>query len=178
MKWTKNWNDGWIAKLKDDQREAKANIAVIVSTVLPKEIDRFGFVGGVWVADFASVVGLATALRESLIQVTQARSALVGRTEKVELLYNYLSGPEFQQRVEAIVESFVSMQEDLEAEKRAMERQWAKREKQIQRVGQSTSGMYGDLQGIIGASLPQIKLLELPPAERSEELEKIENGIG
>jgi hypothetical protein len=159
---TKNWNEGWVQKLKDDQREAKADIAVIVSTVLRRDIDRIGQADGVWVADFGSFLGLATALRATLIQVAQARSSLVGRTEKMELLYTYLSGPEFRQRVEAIVESFVAMREDLEAEKRAMERQWAKREKQIERVVHSTTGMYGDLEGMIGASLPHIELLKLP----------------
>lgn len=165
---TKNWSDVWVPKLKDDQREARADIAVIVSTILPKEVKRIGYIDGIWVSDVGCVVGLATALRASLIQVAQARSALMGKAEKMDLLYNYLSGSEFRQRVEGIVESFVSMQEDLEAEKRVMERQWAKREKQIQRVVQSTTGMYGDLQGMIGAALPHIHLLELPWGTNSE----------
>jgi len=102
-----------------------------------------------------------------LIEVYQARTALVGKNEKMEIIYKYLSGSEFRQRVEAIVESFVTMKEDLEAEKRAMEKAWAKREKQIQRVVQNTAGMYGDLQGIIGASLPEIKILQLPGGDNS-----------
>ena len=102
-----------------------------------------------------------------MIEVYQARTALVGKNEKMEIIYKYLSGSEFRQRVEAIVESFVTMKEDLEAEKRAMEKAWAKREKQIQRVVQNTAGMYGDLQGIIGASLPEIKILQLPGGDNS-----------
>ena len=102
-----------------------------------------------------------------MIEVYQARTALVGKNEKMEIIYKYLSGSEFRQRVEAIVESFVAMKEDLEAEKRAMEKVWAKREKQIQRVVQNTAGMYGDLQGIIGASLPEIKILQLPGGDNS-----------
>jgi len=161
----KSWSEAWIQKLKDDQREARTELAVIVSVVLPKEISRIGYVDGIWVSDFPSVVGLAMALRASLIELAQARSALVGKSGKMELVYNYLSGPEFKQRVEAIVEAFVTMRDDLDAEKRAMERVWAKRERQIHRVLQSTAGMYGDLQGIIGASLPEIKLLELPAGD-------------
>jgi Uncharacterized protein conserved in bacteria len=134
---------------------------------LPKGITRSGNLDGVWVTDFQSAIGIATALRALLIEVYQARTALVGKNEKMEIIYKYLSGSEFRQRVEAIVESFVAMKEDLEAEKRAMEKAWAKREKQIQRVVQNTAGMYGDLQGIIGASLPEIKILQLPGGDNS-----------
>lgn len=165
---TKAWSDGWIDKLKNDQRQAKCDLAVVVSSVLPKGINRSGNLDDVWVTDFQSVVGLATALRALLIEVYQARNALVGKSEKMEIIYKYLSGSEFRQRVEAIVESFVNMKEDLETEKRAMEKAWSKREKQIQRVVQNTAGMYGDLQGIIGASLPEIKILQLPTGDNSE----------
>ncbi|MGC8653251.1 MAG: DUF2130 domain-containing protein [Candidatus Kryptoniota bacterium] len=165
---TKAWSDVWIDKLKDDQRQGKFDLAVIVSSVLPKGINRSGNVDGVWVTDFQSVIGLATALRALLIEVYQARNALVGKSEKMEIIYKYLSGSEFRHRVEAIVEAFVAMKEDLEAEKRAMEKVWSKREKQIQRVIHNTAGMYGDLQGIIGASLPEIKILQLPGSDNSE----------
>ena len=162
---TKNWANDWIQKLKDDQRAVKAEIAALVSLVLPKDIDRFGLSEGVWVSDFSSVVGLATALRVNLIDVAYASNALKGKSEKMELVYQYLSGPSFRQRVEAIVESFVSMKNDLNAEKRSMEKIWAKREGQINRVINSTAGMYGDLQGIIGSALPEVKILELPATE-------------
>jgi len=159
---TKTWSDGWVQKLKDDQRSSKAEIAVIVTSVLPKEINRFGSYDGVWVTDFPSTIGLAMALRENLIQVAFARTALVGKNEKMELIYNYLTGSEFSQRVQSIVESFIAMKEDLDAEKRAMEKLWAKREAQISRVIKNTSGMYGELQGIAGSSLPEIKMLQMP----------------
>jgi hypothetical protein len=159
---TKSWDYKWIQKLKDDQREAKAVIAVIVSEVLPKDVNRIGQVDEIWVTDFRSAVGLAMALRAGLVEVANARIASVGQSEKMEQMYNYLSGPEFRQRVEAIIESFKAMKEDLDAEKRAMQKIWAKREKQIERVIKNTSGMYGALEGIIGASLPSIKILELP----------------
>jgi hypothetical protein len=168
-KTAKNWSDGWVQKLKDDQREAKADIAVIISTSLPKDVAHVGQADGIWVADVQSAIGLATALREGLIHLAQARRALIGKNTKMEAIYNYLSGPEFRQRVESIVGSFASMQEDLNAEKRAMERAWAKREKQISRVIENTAQMYGDLQGMIGASLPEIKVLELPSGEQSKD---------
>jgi hypothetical protein len=166
---TRAWSDTWIAKLKDDMRAAKADVAVLVTEVLPKDCEHSGLVEGVWVADFPFALGLGMALRDALLQITQARGAASGQAEKMEVLYRYLSGPQFRQRVEAIVESFSTMKVDLDAEKRAMERQWAKREKQIERVISNTSGMYGDLQGIIGAALPAVKMLELSPGDTSSQ---------
>lgn len=168
FKRTKAWSDSWIPKLKDDQRAAGADIAVIVSTTLPKDIRHFAQLEGVWVTDTQCVYGLASALRNGLIQTADARTALVGKSDKMEMMYSYLSGPEFRRRIEAIMESFVSMKHDLDAERRAIEKIWAKREKQIQRVIQNTGGMYGDVQGIVGASLPEINLLELPTEEPEE----------
>lgn len=158
---TKAWSEGWIDKLKDDQREAKADIAVLVTTTLPKEVGKFALVNGVWVTDFPLTVCLAIALRVNLIQVSNAKLAAVGKNEKMEVLYSYLSGPGFSQRVEVIVGAFAAMKNDLDHEKRAMNKIWSKRERQIERVITNISGMYGDMQGIIGASLPQIKSLEL-----------------
>lgn len=175
---TKAWSDGWIQKLKDDQREAKADIGIIVSSVLPKGITHIGSIEGVWVTDFPSLVGLGTALRAGISQLAHMQGALDGKGEKMELIYKYLSGPEFRHRVEAIVEAFVTMKTDLDSEKRAMERTWAKREKQIQRVIHNTSGMYGDLQGLIGSSLSPIPLLEMSPEEKTEVPESSEEKPG
>lgn len=162
---TRNWSDGWIQKLRDDQRDAKADVAVIVSDVLPSGAGCISQVEGIWITDFRSALGLAMALREALLQVSHARAALAGKNEKMEFLYAYLSGPQFKQRVEAIVESFATMKTDLDSERRAMEKQWAKREKQIDRVLKHTSGLHGDLHGIVGASLPAVKMLELSPGD-------------
>jgi hypothetical protein len=159
---TKTWSDGWIEKLKDDQRTIKAELAAIATTKLPKDISHFCCLQGVWVTDFSTVVGVASALRANLIQVAMTRLAVEGKSDKMEMLYEYLSGTEFKQRVEAIIESFMSMKEDLDRVKRAMETNWAKRDKQIQKVIQNVSGMYGDMQGIVGATLPKIEYLELP----------------
>ncbi|MBI5878369.1 MAG: DUF2130 domain-containing protein [Chloroflexi bacterium] len=166
---TKAWSDGWIPKLKDDQRALRAEIAVLASVALPKEVTHFANVDGVWVTDFPTRVGVASALRTNLTQVAMARLAAEGKSGKMEMLYGYLSGTEFKQRVEAIVESFVTMKEDLERERRAMETSWSKREKQIERVTRNVAGMYGDMQGIIGATLPKIEYLELPsPSDGSQ----------
>ncbi len=159
---TKNWSDSWIQKLKDDQREVKADLAILASESLPKGFHHFRQISGVWVTDILSAVSLALALRVVLIQVARERAVQVGKKEKMEVAYNYLTGPEFKNRVEAIVESFTAMKEDLEAEKRATQKIWAKREKQIERVISNTAGLHGDLQEIAGASLPTIKMLELP----------------
>jgi len=158
---TKTWSDGWIEKLKEDQREAKADIAAIVSTVLPKDAAGIIQIGGVWIADYTLAAGLAMALRAGLIQVASVRTSLAGKREKMDMLYEYLSGPEFRQQIGGIVEAFVSMKKDLDAEKRAMERLWAKREKQIEKVIRNTGRMYGSLQGVIGRGLPELKVLEL-----------------
>lgn len=158
---TKNWADAWIDKLKEDQREARADIAVIVSSVLPKGIDIFGYVSGVWVCRHDIAINLAISLRMNLAQVSHALKSLEGKNEKVEMLYTFLSGPEFRQQVEGIVEAFQNMKADLDSEKRAMEKIWAKREKQIERVVKNMGRMYGSMQGIIGRTMPAIGLLEL-----------------
>jgi hypothetical protein len=157
---TKNWSDGWLPKLREDQRAAKAEIAVIISQALPKEVETFGFVDGVWVADPKVALPVALALRQTLIEVASTRQASEGQQTKMEMVYSYLTGPRFRQRVQAIVEAFSSMKEDLDREKKTITRQWAKREEQIDRVMQATVGMYGDLQGIAGKTLQEIEGLE------------------
>ena len=160
---TKNWSDGWIPKLKEDQRTLRADVAVIVTAALPKGCSRFTVIDGVIVTDFACATALAAILRRQLIAVAQARSAAATKEEKLELLYRYLSGVEFRQRVEAVVEAFETMKSELEQERRAAERQWSKRAKQIETVTINLAGMYGDLQGMV--ALPLIAALELPAAE-------------
>jgi hypothetical protein len=165
---TKAWSDGWVDKLKEDAREVKAEIAILVSTVLPKGLSGFGRVGGVWVCDHSLAVCLAQALRTGLIDVASAKMSASGKNEKMEMLYEYLSGPEFRQQVEGIVEAFTGMREDLDREKRAMEKIWAKREKQIERAVKNMGRMYGSMQGIIGRSLPELDLFDLKAIARPE----------
>jgi len=161
FKRTKNWSDAWLAKLRDDQRTAKAEIAVIVSQVLPKGVETFEMVEGVWVTHPRAALPVAMILRQSLLELALARQATEGQQTKTEMVYQYLTGPRFRQRVEAIVEAFSTMQEDLDKERKAIMKQWAKREEQIERVMGATVGMYGDLQGIAGKSLQEIEGLEL-----------------
>lgn len=166
---TKHWQPLWLDKLKEDQRAAGGSIAVIVSVVLPDGIQGFGRLDGVWVSDLKSWPALAVALREQLIQVAFARSASEGKNEKMELLYRYLAGDEFRHRVEAIVETFTAMQAQLNRERRAMEKIWREREKQAQRIITNTVGMYGEMRGIIGATMPEIEALELEEVKRLED---------
>jgi len=158
---TKNWSNGWLAKLRDDQRAAKVEIAVILSQVLPEGVETFGFVEGVWVAKPQTAIPVAVMLRYALIEIATARQASEGQQTKMELVYQYLTGPRFKQRVQGIVEAFSAMKEDLDKEKKAITKQWAKREEQIDRVMQSTVGMYGDLQGIAGKTIQEIEGLEM-----------------
>jgi hypothetical protein len=162
---TKNWNDGWLAKLREDQRQAKAEIAVIASTVLPRDVDSFDQIDGVWIVHPKCVLPVAMSLRHMLMEVSAARSASEGQQTKMEIMYGYLTGPKFRLRVQAIVEAFSTMGEDLIKEKKATLRQWAKREEQIHRVMDATVGMYGELQGIAGKSLGQIEGLEMDAAQ-------------
>jgi hypothetical protein len=157
---TKNWSDGWLPKLREDQRAAKAEIAVIISQVLPKEVETFGLVDQVWIAHPKVALPVAIALRQTLIEIAGARQSSEGQQTKMEMVYRYLTGPRFRQRIQAIVEAFSSMREDLDRERKAITKQWAKREEQIDRVMQATVGMYGDLQGIAGKTLQEIEGLE------------------
>ena len=166
---TKNWSDTWLVKLREDQRTAKAEIAVIISQALPKDVDTFDVVDGVWVAHPRAAIPVAAILRQSLLDVAMARSASEGQLTKTELVYQYLTGPRFRHRVEAIVEAFSTMQNDLNRERKAIMKQWAKREVQIERVMQATVGMYGDLQGIAGKTLQEIEGLEMLALEGPED---------
>lgn len=161
FKRTKNWSDAWLVKLRDDQRTAKAEIAVIVSQILPKGVETFEMVEGVWVTHPRAALPVAMILRQSLLELALARQATEGQQTKTEMVYQYLTGPRFRQRVEAIVEAFSTMQEDLDKERKVIMKQWAKREEQIERVMGATVGMYGDLQGIAGKSLQEIEGLDL-----------------
>jgi len=172
---TKNWCEGWLGKLRDDQRDARAEIAVLVSQALPKGVETFDLVEGIWVTHPRSALPVALALRQNLIDLAAARQAADGQQGKMELVYQYLTGPRFRQRIQGIVESFSSMREDLDRERKVITKQWAKREEQIERVMGGTVGLYGDLQGIAGRTLPEVEGLELksleagePPAPKAE----------
>ncbi|MBV8090706.1 MAG: DUF2130 domain-containing protein [Alphaproteobacteria bacterium] len=158
---TRHWQPGWVDKLKEDQRAIGASLAVIVATALPDGITEFGRLDGVWVAGLRAWPALAMALREQLIQVAFAHAAAQGKHEKMECLYRYLAGDQFRSRIEATVEAFTALQRGLDGERRAMERIWKEREKQIDRVLANTVGMYGEVRGILGSTLPPVPALEL-----------------
>jgi hypothetical protein len=159
---TKNWSDGWLGKLREDQRAAKADVALIVSQALPKGVQTFDFIDGVWVTDPKCAIAVAVALRETLLAVSATRLAGEGQQTKMEIIYRYLTGRRFRHRIEAVVERFTEMQADLDRERKAMTRLWAKREEQIHGVVETMAGLYGDLQGIAGRSLQEIAGLEVP----------------
>jgi len=149
---TKAFSDGWLQKLKDDQRKLTAEIAVLVSEALPKDCSTFGYTNDIWVSNPQCAISLAGALRVQLINVAVARAAAEGAKQKSEILYEYVSSTQFRQRVEAIAEAFIGMQSGLQEERRAAQKQWAKREKQIEQVISNTAGMYGELQALTGLS--------------------------
>ena len=160
LKNTKAWSEQWIDKLKTDQRAITADYAVIVSETLPSGVDSAKYHKNVWITKKDFVIGLACALRMNLIQIAMARRANEGKKEKTDLLYSYLSGTEFRLRIEAITESFTNMQLEIEKEKRYFSNKWARDEKNIRQVIDNTYGMHGDLKGIVGNVLPQIKGLD------------------
>ncbi|HRN87883.1 DUF2130 domain-containing protein [Hyphomicrobium sp.] len=170
---TKNWSDLWLPKLRGDQRAAKAEFALLVTNALPKNVEAFDLIDGVWVAEPRCAIPVAIALRQSLIELATARDAKKGQQTKMELVYEYLTGPRFRHRVEAIVEKFTDMQLDLDRERKWMTKQWAKREQQIRIVVEATAGMYGDVQGIAGQALDEIEALTLPMIE-ADNLESVD----
>lgn len=158
---TKHWSDGWLSKLRDDQRIAAAEVAVIVSQALPKDVETFGLIDGVWIAATRCALPVAIAVRQTMIEIAAARSAQVGQETKMAMIYQYLTSPRFRHRIEAIVEKFSDMQADLDRERKVMTRLWAKRREQIRGVIEATAGMYGDLQGIAGKTLREIEGLDV-----------------
>jgi len=162
---TQNWSNDWAPKLRADMRSAGADVAVLVSTARPDGLDTFAERDGIWVCAPRFAVALGAVLRSSLSEVAQARAAREGQATKTELLYDYLTGPQFRARVEAMLEPFVAMQEALAKEKRQITSQWALRDKQLDLALAAISGMHGDLQGIAGSSLPEIDGLSAPLLE-------------
>jgi hypothetical protein len=160
-KHTKQWQSEWLPKLREDLRTYKGNVAILASQTMPDGLETFGIKDGVWVTCFDCLPGLAMAIRHELIAIAYERNAASGKGEKMEMLYNYLIGHEFRQKIEAIVEVFTSMREDLEKEKNVMERVWKKREMQLARLAVNTSRMYGEMQGLVGSALPTVAGLEL-----------------
>ncbi|MBR0707023.1 DUF2130 domain-containing protein [Bradyrhizobium liaoningense] len=163
LKNTKNWSDGWLPKLRDNKRAANADVALIISTALPKGVETFDLIDGVYVAHPRCAIPVALTLRHGLLEVTNARTSQAGQQSKAEQVYQYLTGPRFKQRIEAVVERFKDMREDIDKERKFMMKNWAKREAQVSAMIESTVGMVGDLQGIMGQAMPEIAAIDEPP---------------
>ena len=157
---TKNWSPGWLSKLRGDQRAAKADLAVLISQAMPPDVQHFNEVDGVWVSSISCTLPVAVALRASLLQLSGQRRATEGQQTKSEMVYSYLTGPHFRSRIDAISERWREMRKDLDDERRATLLRWKKREKQLEILLESTTGIMGDLHGIAGQDLPEIEALE------------------
>ena len=168
---TKDFQGSWIEKFKADMREKAADIGVLVTEAMPSDMERMGLRDGVWVCSYEEFKGLSGVLRESIIQVSTALGSQVNKGDKMQLLYDYLTSNSFRMQVEAIVEGFTSMKTALESEKRAMQRIWKEREKQIDKVINNTIDMHASIRGIAGNAIQAVKALELP----GEDLDDIED---
>ena len=157
----KNFNKAWIEKLKNDKRTRNADVAILVTQTYPKDMTCFGERDGVWICAFSEVMALTTALRHTIISVADTKKAEENKGEKMHMLYSYLTGLEFRQQIETIVEGFMSMKNSITRERVQMEKLWKEREKQVEKVLISTSGMYGSIKGIAGSSIGNIPLLEM-----------------
>lgn len=163
---TKDFQKTWIEKFKVDMRNKNVDIGVLVTQVMPNELDRMGIIDGVWVCTFDEFKSLSAVLRESIIKINEAKKSQENRSDKMGLLYNFLTSNEFKMQVEGIVEGFTKMQSDLDSEKRSMQRIWKQREKQIEKVIDNTVNMYGSIKGIAGNAIGNVKSLELPYQEK------------
>jgi hypothetical protein len=170
----KTWGGDWLSKNREDQRIAGAHVGAIITTTLPKGVDTFDRVDGVWVATMRCTLPLAKALRQALIEVAMAKVAVQGRDDKMQHMFQYLTGAHFRGRVSAIVEAIVEMGTDLEAEKRAQTKHWARRQRRLELLMTGTAGMYGDLQGIVGRSLPELQGLSVPQLDDGSKSEPSE----
>lgn len=177
VKSTKGFSDEWLSKLKKDQGIVQADVAILVTRSLPKELTNFGMIKQVWVTLPQYAVALASTLRMQLIELAKLKRSLEGQDEKMSALYHYLTGPQFRNRVENLVMAFVQMQQELEKERRSLTAIWKRREGQIQRMLESTANMYGEFQGIIGGALPSIQQLELESGLEKPELRQPSEGL-
>lgn len=157
---TKAWSNGWIDKLKADKRNTGADVAILVTQAFPKDMEKFGEKDGIWVCGFNEVSSLAHALRSGITKVFDAQKAQDGKGDKMQMLYDFLTGNEFRGQIEAIVEGFMAMKQGIMKERIQMEKIWKEREKQLEKVLLSTSGMFGSVKGIAGASVGDIPLLD------------------
>ncbi|MEX1202512.1 MAG: DUF2130 domain-containing protein [Ferruginibacter sp.] len=159
---TKGWQNTWIDKLKSDMRSRGADIAILVTQTFPKDMERFGEKDGIWICNFAEAASVSAIIRNGIIKVYEIQRSEENKGDKMQLLYNYLTGVEFRGQVEAIAEGFLSMKNSITRERLQMEKMWKEREKQLEKVLINTSALYGSVKGIAGASVGDIPLLDGP----------------
>lgn len=157
---TKSFTNEWIEKLKNDMRAQQSDIGIIVTETLPRDMNTFGFKDGVWICRFNEVKPLSYILRDSLIKINTALVTQENKADKMHVLYNYLTGIEFRQNIEAVVEGFLSLKDGITREKIQMEKIWKEREKQLEKVLNNTIQFYGSIKGIAGNAIGDLKILE------------------
>jgi hypothetical protein len=157
---TKGWNNSWIDKLKNDMRSRGADVAILVTQTFPKDMERFGERDGIWICNFSEVTSVSAIIRNGVLKIYEIQRSEENKGDKMQMLYNYLTGVEFRGQVEAIAEGFLSMKNSITKERIQMEKMWKEREKQLEKVLLNTSGLYGSVKGIAGASVGDIPLLD------------------
>ncbi|MBC7534158.1 MAG: DUF2130 domain-containing protein [Ferruginibacter sp.] len=157
---TKTWSNSWVDKLKADMRSRGADVAILVTQAFPRDMERFGEKDGIWLCTFNELASVSHLIREGILKIYEIQKREENKGDKMQLLYNYLTGNEFKGQVEAIVEGFMAMKSGISRERIQMEKIWKEREKQLEKVLISTSGMYGSVKGIAGASIGDIPLLD------------------
>jgi len=166
---TKGWSNNWVDKLKNDKRNTGADVAILVTQTFPKDMDRFGEKEGIWICNFNEAGSVAHMLRNGIIKIYEIQKAQEGKGDKMQMLYDYLTGNEFRGQIEAIAEGFMAMKQSITKERIQMEKIWKEREKQLEKVLLSTSGMYGSVKGIAGASIGDIPLLDGTDVEETDQ---------
>lgn len=159
---TKVYGSDWIDKLKSDMRQRGITVGVLATEAMPKDMERFGLMDGVWVCPLSDVKPLAHVLREQVMRLGEMLASQHRRDDKMSMLYDYLTSDVFRQQVESIMQAFLAMKSDLDKERLAMEKLWKQREKQIDIVLKSTTTMFGEISGIAGAAIGPVSVLELP----------------
>ena len=160
---TARWDNSWLAKVREDRRNANASFCVIVSAVLPKGTSGFDYIEDVWVCSFSLAIPLAKVLRQTIIQNSYFQQAGQDRNTKADRMYDYAIGQDLIQRISGIVDGYRGLCSEFDREKRATTAAWAKRQKFHDMLLNGASGLYGDVSGIAGNSLPKIEGLEYQP---------------
>ena len=157
---TKGWNNAWIEKLKNDKRNRGVDVAILVTHAFPKDMERFGEKDGIWICTFNEVGSVAYLLRKGIIQIQEVQKSQENKGDKMQMLYDYLTGIEFRGQIEAIAEGFMTIKNGISKERMQMEKIWKEREKQLEKVLLNTSALYGSVKGIAGASIGDVPLLD------------------